>query len=129
MWNQRITCKYFCKINTCVYMVSWLNVLVHQPMYAYDLLYFKCTRVYKIVAVMKLYVKAWIIYTLTLQAAGTGTVSNDFLELLLFGTPRYESHRNTCRYERNKTTGKIGDQVLRLLLFGTPWSESHRNRY
>lgn len=50
-----------------------------------------------------------------LQAAGTGTVSNDFLELLLFGTPRYESHRNTCRYERNKTTGKIGDQVLRLL--------------
>lgn len=26
-----------------------------------------------------------------LQAAGTGTVSNDFLELLLFGTPRYES--------------------------------------
>lgn len=63
-----------------------------------------------------------------LQAAGTGTVSNDFLELLLFGTPRYGSHRNTCRYERNKTTGKIGDLVLRLLLFGTPWSESHRNR-
>lgn len=42
-------------------------------------------------------------------------MSNDFLELLLFGTPRYGSHRNTCRYERNKTTEKIGDQVLRLL--------------
>lgn len=34
-------------------------------------------------------------------------MSNDFLELLLFGTPRYE---------RNKTTEKIADQVLRLLL-------------